>query len=159
MISSLPPLQYVQEVYSFFGVELSVQDANLGIIYTIEGPRSLTRCLPKETHFRVFSMGGYREQMGSITRSWNADNASYSTNIYFNDPNLEVRRKSLLVAAAFLLVSWEGYADRKRKGIFECLSILFSGVHVLPRPKLLLLANESGSCGQGNKPRNGRGSY
>lgn len=92
-------------MYSFFGIELSIQDANLGLIYQIEGPKSLTRCLPKETHFRIFSMGGGRTQVGSITRTWNADNASYSTNIYFNDPNLDVKRKSLFLGAAFLLVS------------------------------------------------------
>lgn len=56
-------------------------------------------------------MGGNREQVGSITRTWNADNASYSTNIYFNDANMDVRRKSLFLGAAFLLVS----AGRRRR--------------------------------------------
>lgn len=116
-------LQYVQEVYSFFGVELSIQDANLGLIYQIEGPKSLTRCLPKETHFRIFSMGGHREQVGSITRTWNADNACYSTNIYFNDPNLDVRRKSLFLAAAFLLVSCDTLElSRRNRYQWRCFS-------------------------------------
>lgn len=134
--------QYVQEVYSFFGVEFSIQDANLGIIYQIEGPKSLTRCLPKETHFRVFSMGGHREQVGSITRSWNADNASYSTNIYFNDPNLDVKRKSFFVGAAFLLVRWVSEGNSYVM-LIRVVYTFYPGVHVLPRPKLLLLTKPS----------------
>ena len=62
----------------------------------------MTRCLPKEAHFRILSKSG-EEQVGSITRSWNSDNASYSTNIYYQDPDMEVKKKSLLIGAAFLL--------------------------------------------------------
>lgn len=82
-------------------------------------------------------MGGRREQVGSITRSWNADNSSYSTNIYFNDPNLDVKRKSLFVGAAFLLVSCRMGLDARITSIL--IVSLSTGVHVFPRTKLLLL--------------------
>jgi hypothetical protein len=42
-------------------------------------------------------------QSGSITRIYNTDINCYTTNIYFSDPSLDPRVKSLFLAAAFLL--------------------------------------------------------
>lgn len=91
----------MRETFSL-GVKLTVHDANEQI-YEISGPKTYTGLLPREAHFRVLALGGPRIQVGTITHSWNADSACYSTNIYYTDANMDVHRKSLLLGAAFLL--------------------------------------------------------
>lgn len=59
--------------------------------------------MPKETHFRVMDPD-LATQKGTITRAWNVGSSSYTNNIYFSEPELDVRLKTLFVGAAFMLV-------------------------------------------------------
>ena len=44
-----------------------------------------------------------RQQSGTITRQWNTDLNSYSMNIYFADPAMDPKIKSLFLGSGFLL--------------------------------------------------------
>lgn len=71
--------------------------------------------MPKETHFRVMDRD-LRTQKGTITRAWNVGSSSYTNNIYFAEPELDVELKTLYLGAAFLLVSVQK--------IFRCFFLL-----------------------------------
>lgn len=43
------------------------------------------------------------QQSGTITRQWNADISCYTMNIYFADPGMDPKIKSLFLGLGFLL--------------------------------------------------------
>ncbi|XP_055687144.1 phospholipid scramblase 4 [Lutzomyia longipalpis] len=94
-------LGYVEEGYSLTTCDFVILNSHKEIIYHIAGPRSFTGYLPKEVGFRVLSPD-YLTQVGTISRTWNADVSMYSLNIYFTDQDLDVKNKSLFIGAAFL---------------------------------------------------------
>ena len=79
-------------------------NGDLDIMFRIPIPLVDAIRMPKETHFRVLDRE-LRAQKGTITRAWNVASSSYTNNIYFSDPELDVRLKALYIGATFMLVS------------------------------------------------------
>lgn len=95
----------IRETFSCFNTEYVVENANRDIIYQIEGPpRLVCICRRKEMHLKVLS-NDQKIQHGMITRIWNTDICTYTQNVYFMDPNLDVNHKALMIGAAFLMVT------------------------------------------------------
>lgn len=95
---------FIEEEFSVFSTELSLRNSAGEALYRISVPKHHKFYMPKEHSFRVMDGEGLT-QKGSIVRKWNSDTNLYTTNVYFTDPDLNVRLKSLYVGAAFLLVS------------------------------------------------------
>lgn len=107
MFIILPPgdvIGFIEEEFSLFSTELILRNSSAEALYRITIPKHHKFYMPKEHTFQVMSGDGLT-QKGSISRKWNTDTNLYTTNVYFTDPDLNVRLKSLYVGAAFLLVS------------------------------------------------------
>lgn len=106
MFIILPPgdvIGFIEEEFSLFSTELILRNSAAEALYRITIPKNYKFYMPKEHTFRVMSGDGLT-QKGTIVRKWNTDTNLYTTNVYFTDPDLNVRLKSLYIGAAFLLV-------------------------------------------------------
>ncbi|XP_058457096.1 phospholipid scramblase 1 [Malaya genurostris] len=92
----------IQQDYGLVSREIILMNGDLDTMFRI--PISLKNAvrMPSEAHFVVLDRE-MRNQKGSITRAWNVTSSSYTNNIYFNEPELDVRLKALFLGAAFLL--------------------------------------------------------
>ncbi|XP_062549570.1 phospholipid scramblase 1 isoform X2 [Armigeres subalbatus] len=92
----------IQQDYGLSSREIILMNGDLDIMFRIPIPFVDAIRMPKETHFRVLDRD-LRAQKGTITRAWNVASSSYTNNIYFNEPELDVRLKALFIGAAFML--------------------------------------------------------
>lgn len=93
----------VRELNTLYNATYIIENSNCEIAYQIHGPQRLTSMQnQKEFHLKILSLDGLR-QHGEITRIWSNTMLTYTQNIYFNDPNMDVKLKSLFLAAAFLM--------------------------------------------------------
>ncbi|XP_053687837.1 phospholipid scramblase 1 [Sabethes cyaneus] len=92
----------IQQDYSLTSREIILMNGDLNTMFRI--PISLGNAIhmPKEAHFLVMDRD-LRTQKGTITRAWNVGSSAYTNNVYFAEPELDVRLKVLFVGAAFLL--------------------------------------------------------
>ncbi|XP_055609563.1 phospholipid scramblase 1 [Uranotaenia lowii] len=92
----------IQQDYGLMSREIILMNGDLDVMFRI--PIALVEAIrmPKETHFRVMDRD-LLTQKGTITRAWNSSSSRYTTNIYFSEPELDVRLKTLFLGAAFLL--------------------------------------------------------
>uniref|UniRef100_A0A182WI64 Phospholipid scramblase n=1 Tax=Anopheles minimus TaxID=112268 RepID=A0A182WI64_9DIPT len=92
----------IQQDYGIFSQEIILMNSEINTMFRI--PISFVNAIrmPKETHFRVLDRDRMT-QKGTITRAWNVSSASYTNNIYYSDPTMDVKFKSLFIAAAFML--------------------------------------------------------
>ncbi|XP_059620530.1 phospholipid scramblase 2 [Phlebotomus argentipes] len=95
-------LGYVEQADSLTSCDFRVLHANKEVLYYIHGPHSWTGFLPSETSFRLMSLD-MLTQVGTISRTWNSEISMHSLNIYFTDQDLDVKKKSLMIGAAFLM--------------------------------------------------------
>ncbi|XP_063701205.1 phospholipid scramblase 4 [Culicoides brevitarsis] len=93
---------FIEEEFSLLSTELSLRNSAGEALYRISVPKYHKFYMPKEHFFKVMD-GDNLTQKGSIARKWNPDTNLYTTNVYFTDPDLNVRLKSLYIGAAFLL--------------------------------------------------------
>ncbi|XP_055623706.1 phospholipid scramblase 3-like [Toxorhynchites rutilus septentrionalis] len=93
----------IQQDFGLTSREIILMNGDLNTMFRITVPLAEAIRMPKETHFRVMDRD-LRSQKGTITRAWNVGSSSYTNNIYFNEPELDVRLKALFLGAAFLLV-------------------------------------------------------
>lgn len=96
----------IRERYTISSANFALQNANGDIVGHIEGPTRCYWCLccnSRELFLKVFSPDGDR-QIGSITRTWNTDISTFTQNVYFTDPQMDVQTKALFLGAAFLTV-------------------------------------------------------
>jgi hypothetical protein len=63
---------------------------------------SLSRFLTPKSHFQIMT-ADEQMQSGTITRQWNSDLSCYTMNIYFADPGMDSKIKSLFLGLGFLL--------------------------------------------------------
>uniref|UniRef100_A0A1Q3FK77 Phospholipid scramblase n=1 Tax=Culex tarsalis TaxID=7177 RepID=A0A1Q3FK77_CULTA len=92
----------VQQDYGLTSREIILMNGDLNTMFRIPIPLVDAIRMPKETHFRVMDRD-LRTQKGTITRAWNVGSSSYTNNIYFAEPELDVQLKALYLGAAFLL--------------------------------------------------------
>ncbi|XP_058838544.1 phospholipid scramblase 4 [Topomyia yanbarensis] len=92
----------IQQDYGILSREIILMNGDLNTMFRI--PISLQNAIrmPSEAHFVVMDRD-MRNQKGTITRAWNVSSSSYTNNIYFTEPELDVRLKALFLGAAFLL--------------------------------------------------------
>lgn len=96
----------IRERYTFLSADFVIQNATGEVIGHIKGPPRFWCCCynSRELLLKVFS-ADYRSQIGSITRTWNTDISTFTQNIYFTDPQMNVHTKVLFLGAAFLTVN------------------------------------------------------
>lgn len=92
----------IQQDYGLTSREIILMNEDVNTVFRIPIPLTDAIRMPKETHFRVMD-AELRVQKGTITRAWNVSSSSYTNNIYFSEPELDVRLKALFVGAAFML--------------------------------------------------------
>ncbi|XP_052859899.1 phospholipid scramblase 1-like [Anopheles cruzii] len=92
----------IQQDYGILSQEIILLNSDINIMFRVPIPFVSAIRMPKETHFRVMDRD-LLTQKGTITRAWNVNTSSYTNNIYFSDPSMDVKFKSLFIAAAFLL--------------------------------------------------------
>ncbi|KAL9701767.1 hypothetical protein quinque_005208 [Culex quinquefasciatus] len=92
----------IQQDYGLTSREIILMNGDLNTMFRIPIPLVDAIRMPKETHFRVMDRD-LRTQKGTITRAWNVGSSSYTNNIYFAEPELDVELKALYLGAAFLL--------------------------------------------------------
>lgn len=92
----------IQQDYSLTSREIILMNGDLNTMFRIPIPLLDAIRMPKETHFRVMDRD-LRTQKGTITRAWNVASSSYTNNIYFSEPELDVRLKALYIGATFML--------------------------------------------------------
>ena len=93
----------IQQDYGVLSQEIVLLNSDINTMFRIPIPFLNALRMPKETHFRVLDRDRMT-QKGTITRAWNVNTASYTNNIYYSDPTMDVKFKSLFIAAAFMLV-------------------------------------------------------
>lgn len=120
---------FIEEEFSLFSTELILRNSAAEALYRISIPKHHKFYMPKEHTFRVMSGDGLT-QKGSIVRKWSTDTNLYTTNVYFTDPDLNVRLKSLYIGAAFLLV--RHFFCGQNFNVKTCVLFMISGIHVLP---------------------------
>lgn len=95
---------YVREKISIYGVDFEILDRSGELVGNVKGPpKVMCSCGMKEIFLKVLS-ADYAVQLGTITRIWNTDISTFTQNVYFSDPCMEVQLKALLVGVAFLTV-------------------------------------------------------
>lgn len=90
---------------SCFTPEFNVLGPKGELLYRVEGPETFFGCLcfkPLETYFKIFSTGD-KTLKGTITRKWNDRSAQYTMNIYFQNPDMDVKSKALFLGAGMFL--------------------------------------------------------
>ncbi|XP_065086250.1 phospholipid scramblase 1 [Ochlerotatus camptorhynchus] len=92
----------IQQDYGLVSREIILMNEDLNTMFRIPIPLVNAIRMPKETHFRVMDRN-LSTQKGTITRAWNVGSSAYTNNIYFSEPELDVRLKTLFVGAAFML--------------------------------------------------------
>lgn len=93
----------VRELYTVYNAIYTIENSAREVCYQIHGPQRFSSIRhQKEFHLKVLSADGL-QQHGSIARIWSNDMSTYTQNVYFNDPNMNVKHKSLLLGAAFLM--------------------------------------------------------
>lgn len=92
----------IEEEFALMDTVLVLRNSSAEALYRITIPKKLKMFMPKERNFRVMSADGLTLK-GSINRNWNTDLNHYTLNVYFVDPELNVRLKALFLSAAFLL--------------------------------------------------------
>ena len=92
----------IEEEFALFDTVLVLRNSSAEALYRISIPKMSKFYSPKERNFRIMSGNGLT-QKGAINRKWNADLNLYTLNVYFVDPDLNVRLKALFISAAFLL--------------------------------------------------------
>uniref|UniRef100_A0A182IVZ0 Phospholipid scramblase n=1 Tax=Anopheles atroparvus TaxID=41427 RepID=A0A182IVZ0_ANOAO len=97
----------IQQDYGLLSQEIVLLNSDINTMFRIPIPFANALRMPKETHFPVMDRD-LMTQKGTITRAWNVGTSSYTNNIYYSDPTMDVKFKSLFIAAAFLLVSYIG---------------------------------------------------
>lgn len=96
---------FVREKISIYNLEFEIVDKSENIVGRIQGPaRTLCTCGVTEMFLKVLS-DDYAVQLATITRIWNTDISMFTQNVYFSDPCMAVKTKSLMVGAAFLMVT------------------------------------------------------
>lgn len=106
----VPPgnlLGTIRERYTILSSNFALYDTNGDVVGQIEGPARCwcACCNSRELFLKVFSPDGIL-QIGSITRTWNTDISTFTQNVYFTDPQMDVQTKSLFLGAAFLAVKF-----------------------------------------------------
>uniref|UniRef100_A0AAG5D9Q1 Phospholipid scramblase n=1 Tax=Anopheles atroparvus TaxID=41427 RepID=A0AAG5D9Q1_ANOAO len=92
----------IQQDYGLLSQEIVLLNSDINTMFRIPIPFANALRMPKETHFPVMDRD-LMTQKGTITRAWNVGTSSYTNNIYYSDPTMDVKFKSLFIAAAFLL--------------------------------------------------------
>lgn len=112
-------LGVIQEQFSFKNREFAIESERGEILFRVTVSLGNSLCMAKEQHFRVMT-ADRAHQSGTITRfdckdfglhlfdvksfrQWNSDINSYSMNIYFADPTMDPKLKSLFIGLGFLL--------------------------------------------------------
>lgn len=122
MFLIIPPgdvVGIIEEEFSLFTTELVMRNSNAEAIYRISIPKKNKFYMPKEKYFKVKD-GDNLTEKGSIVRRWNSDLNLYTMIVYFTDPDLNIRLKSLYIGAAFLLVSFDKIYENQFKIIDLC---------------------------------------
>lgn len=93
---------FVRERITIYGVDFELLDRAGELVAQVKGPpKALCSCGMKEIFLKVLSPD-YAQQLGTLTRIWNTDIATFTQNVYFADPCMEVKMKALMVGVAFL---------------------------------------------------------
>lgn len=95
-------LGVVQEKFSFTDRLIVIESERGQELFKIRISLGHSLCMPKEYHFRIMT-ADEQQQSGTITRQWNTDLSSYTMNIYFADPGMDPKIKSLFLGLGFLL--------------------------------------------------------
>lgn len=97
-------LGLVREKTSLYTTGYTVTDKHDAIVANIVGPsKFICSCQTNELYLKILN-ADYTVQLGAITRIWNTDISTYTQNVYFSDPCMDVKNKALFLAAAFLAV-------------------------------------------------------
>lgn len=115
-------LGVVQEQYSFLSRDFVLENEHGEVLHRVSITHGTSMCMPQEQHFRVgrshniyfekilkflfFSKiltADQTQQSGTITRQWNTDLSCYTMNIYFAEPSMDPKIKSLFLGLGFLL--------------------------------------------------------
>lgn len=103
---------YVREKMTIYGVDFEIWDRAGELVGNVKGPpKVVCSCGRTEIYMKVLS-ADCAVQLGTITRIWNTDISTFTQNVYFSDPCMEVKLKALLIGVAFLTV-YESYIDMK----------------------------------------------
>lgn len=93
----------IVQIPSLWAPEFVIENEYHDHLYRIEGQNNAGFCCfcpPKETYFKIYTGN---EMRASIHRKWSQRNSQYTTNIYYSDPNMDVKSKALCLGAAFLM--------------------------------------------------------
>ncbi|KAG5668736.1 hypothetical protein PVAND_016663 [Polypedilum vanderplanki] len=95
-------LGIVQEKFSLTDRLFVIESERGQEMYKVRISFGHSICIPKEYHFRIMT-ADEQTQSGTITRQWNSDLSCYTMNIYFADPGMDSKIKSLFLGLGFLL--------------------------------------------------------
>lgn len=101
----IPPgdvIGVIEEEFALFDTVLVLRNSSAEALYRISIPKTKKFHMPKERSFRIMSGDGLT-QKGAINRQWSTELNVYTLNVYFVDPDLNVRLKALFIASALLI--------------------------------------------------------
>lgn len=93
----------IVQIPSVWAPEFVIENEFHDHLYRIEGQSNAGFCCfcpPKETYFKIYTGDDMR---ASIHRKWSQRSSQYTTNIYYSDPNMDVKSKALCLGAAVLV--------------------------------------------------------
>ncbi|XP_014471728.1 PREDICTED: phospholipid scramblase 1-like isoform X2 [Dinoponera quadriceps] len=111
----------VEENFSVIGPHFTVYDASKTPLCKIHGPNICGCCMYKEALFQVVSMDGSR-QLASLMHQWDHLSVDYVLLLTF-PIDTDVKVKSLLLGASFLIVSTSSYLPICWRPYFSITSV------------------------------------
>ncbi|CRL04975.1 CLUMA_CG017996, isoform A [Clunio marinus] len=95
-------LGVVQEKFSITSREFVIENERGEALYVVNVSLGSSLCMDKEFHFPILT-ADKAHQGGTIVRQWNSDINTFTMNIYFADPTMDSKIKSLFLGLGFLL--------------------------------------------------------